>query len=659
MRLCRSLFCGIITLMAKHGNSQGTIPVKKSSIHRLFRTLFIVLAVLCRASVAPVANAKPIISPSLLYSYAQSDIMFAGVSSCSSIVSDGIYMGAQYNFTADQLKRLWWAATKEQEEYGEQGIKNELSIFANVYEQQGGEPGNSAGLIREVTERYDSGGAHGWFAFSTGEAYYTGANWDGGTYPEPSNTQIAIARDILNGGHRTLPPQIVEHDSLKDISAVMNHGQTFDKHDSAAYQSGETVIQNIQGSTYVFYVWSNGEKTCSSGNCGDPFGYFSDNPPVESGSMLRSTANQKYDGSSVLSNANLQQIQQNKPIYQLAASKYNLPWQLLAAIHYREHNLAVDNPANGSGAYQISGQSFLPAGAISTDEFARQSEIAASLIRSKIGSLDLTDNANVQRAFFLYNGASETYIERAINMGFTREQALNGEGSPYVMNMYDALRDPDSTMMSPLWAGRFTADGHYDQSATDSRPGAFLVYLALGGGAQSDDLCATDGGWGEQIATEAMNLTWDVSEKREKSKYAPKEEYITAMRKVGIYESYDGAPPGASCDQFVATVMRSTGADPNFNLRIANNSGTYMKNHPELYTAIAYDGTNPEILQSGDIFSTVGSGPGGHIWIYLDLGGQYGRADASWNDRTAEHYTTSTPQTSKNGMRYYVFRRNG
>lgn len=621
----------------------------------------------------PIIPSRPAsaVKPEDMYFYSQVNSLYYdpdGDNCDPNPTSNGKYKGAQYSFNEDQLKRLWWAASAEQGTF--EGRQTELSIFANVYESEGGEPGNNDGLINKVVQRYHGGG--GWFASSTGRAYETGCSpWE--CYPTPNAEEMAAAKDILNNGNRTLPPEVNEHDSVIDIASVSNDGVSFSPYNKAQYKSGVTIIHNRFGSTYTFFQWANGEKECGSGHntCGDPFGYTGEAPSIsQSYSTVTTTGNNTlYDGSEVLSDAQLQQVEHNKPVYEKIAKKYNFPWQLLAALHYREHNFAVSNPANGEGVYQLTSltnhgsneNAFKPAGPISDKEFERQTDLAAQVIRGKIGQdTDLMENeGNIKRVMFMYNWANPTYVQRALDMGYKEEDAKNGEGSPYVMNMYDAERDPKNANASPYWTGLIASlKGDVVQ---DSRPGAFVVFQALGGGTDEDGdpYCAVPGSNGE-IADTAIALSWEG--RNSHSKGDPKPEYVEAMKAAGTYFSYGGAPIGASCDQFVATVMRYSGADPEFNLMGADASHDYMASHPEKYKRVEYDGTNETILQPGDIFATYGSPGHGHIWVYVEIDGHRGRADASYNDRTAEHYALLAPETvpisDMGGSRHYeVFRR--
>ena len=365
--------------------------------------------------------------------------------------------------------------------------------------------------------------------------------------------------------------------------------------------------------------------------------------------------NQNYAGMPVWSEAELAAIAENQAIYKEVADKYGFPWQVLATLHSMESGLSRTNPGNGQGLYQLysytSGgtneNSFAP-GAVSDAEFKRQTEIAASIISSWVG--DLNDSNNVKRLFFRYNGASSKYIEKAIVMGFSREEAENGEGSPYVMNGYDARRDPSSSEMDPAWAGRYVKDGVYDTSSISSRPGAYVKYAAIYGNEYCEE--TTEAGGDGNIVDTAMLLTWDGHGHNPND---PKSEYIEAMKAVGTYftpcrNSSDCAPVGASCDIFVSTVMRYSGSDPNFPATGPAVQENYMRSHPDMYSQINVSDVSQ--LLPGDIL--VATDNGRHI--YINLGGGM-QASASYNDRTGERFSGVYLSDYGGTRHYHVYRR--
>ena len=376
-------------------------------------------------------------------------------------------------------------------------------------------------------------------------------------------------------------------------------------------------------------------------------------------------SNRNYAGVEVWSSAELQAIEANQAIYEEAAKKYNFPWQVMAVLHSHETGLRRYNPGNGQGVYQLYSYTaggtnenrFEPADSISEEEFRRQTLIAAEIVSGMVGDLNNPDN--VKRLFFQYNGTAGVYIQKAISMGFTEEQARNGEGSAYVMNRYDAERDPTSSSMSPLWPGRFVADGVYDSTSTSNGFGAFVQYEALAG----SSYCSWGGG---TIAETAIYLSWEGAHSHPITE--PKPEYEAAMKEVGSWVlpcGHGGECPyyGASCDQFVATVMRYSGADPNFPIfhgsySSGGHSGQnyYMDDHPEMYDKIENIG-DASNLQPGDIFVVNNESNGGyHILLYIgEIDGKPSQASASWGGRTGEHFA-GVP-FSDYGMEYSIYRR--
>lgn len=142
------------------------------------------------------------------------------------------------------------------------------------------------------------------------------------------------------------------------------------------------------------------------------------------------------------------------------------------------------------------------------------------------------------------------------------------------------------------------------------------------------------------------------------SKTVPKE-YADAIKAAG---TPFGTAAGADCGIFVATVIRSSGIDPNFTTNWVPDQLTYLTTHPKKWKEIPNNGKISEI-KPGDIFIV----PSYHIFIYL--GGANGKggniAQASFNDQMPWHgwvtwYIVPTKLTriNANGVRetYYRFR---
>ena len=349
-----------------------------------------------------------------------------------------------------------------------------------------------------------------------------------------------------------------------------------------------------------------------------------------SGSVL-SGDNQLYNGNPVLSEDALKMIAENQQFYEKSANKYNIPWKVLAVMHYRETGLKKYNPANGQGVYQLysytgggsNENAFLPAGNISDEEFQRQTDIAAKLTRDKYASgLNLNTDDGVKTLFFRYNGVAQAYISQARSLGFSEAEANRGEGSPYVMNLADEKRDSSK---NPNWKQIRTDNG--PMVAANQQPGAFLIYAAIGGSSGYSS-CSTgnSSGNGDLNAT-ALALAWP----EHGHGLNARDSYKTALADVGLsnYGDYY-ARIGASCDAFVATVFRYSGVDPNFICcGISGHGATwnYVTNSGKFEEVP----NNTSSLKPGDIRLS-----NGHIEMYVVVNGVGKIASASYGERTGE-----------------------
>ena len=130
----------------------------------------------------------------------------------------------------------------------------------------------------------------------------------------------------------------------------------------------------------------------------------------------------------------------------------------------------------------------------------------------------------------------------------------------------------------------------------------------------------------------------------------PKPEYREALAATGVNQLGDACSMnGNSCDAFVATVLRYSGADENVVCCGAANMLTYFTQHTiDLYEEIPNLG-NTSNMQPGDIRVH-----GGHVELLVQLDdGSFRIASASHCDRTGDHATGYYPDSS-----FHIFRRN-
>ena len=365
--------------------------------------------------------------------------------------------------------------------------------------------------------------------------------------------------------------------------------------------------------------------------------------------------NKNYAGDTVWTEEQLKVIHENQSVYEAAAAESGVPWQAIATMHSLETSLAKSNPANGQGLYQLymytaggtNDKAFLPAGPVSDEEFLRQTKIAANEMKQIIEGdhLDPSSDEGIKDLLFQYNGKAQQYIDKAKALGFSDADAKIGEGSPYVMNRYDARRDPNSSEMDPAWPGRFVADGVYDSSSTQYDFGGFVKYIALTGGSVSHTYtgCGTSGsyiGGNGDLSKTAVELAWPVEE-RSKSSSSPTSNYSAAIKATwtsGYEKSVADAggfqndglgmwvPVGKSCDNFVGTVVRASGIDPEFPVWLGNQK-EYLVSSDKWEEVEVNDSSQ---ARAGDIRI---ENSGGHIVMTAEKDGKLYIASASAGDR--------------------------
>ena len=598
----------------------------------------------------------------------------------------------KYNFTDGQLRGISAMAIQENGLSPPVSVVTEASQMANLFESS-------------VMNRYNQNAnkeqgfidmllRSGWYHSVTVAKYSETANI--------SQDVLDGVKSVLNNGKRTLPTGIGEHDDMNDVVSISNDGVVVDKNNRANYISKKTIIKNNNDSTYVFYRWA--DPSAPDNLKGDPFGYFqnkgigefeeeanlsvggsssavsssrtssntsvSSTGPATDPEVVVTSDFKNYAGDEILSQAERDKIAANRPVYEEAARENDMPWQILAVLHYREHSLNVSNPANGQGIYQLysytsggtNSNAFKPAGPVTTEEFLRQTKIAAKLVKQQYGP-ELTANPDsrmVKKMFYRYNG--EAYQQQALDMGFTPEQASIGEGSPYVMSRADAKRDSTKGGMS--WY-MYVGDHQSTTGHNERNFGAYVVYLALGGftdnsgtsGCSSSNSQPGTGGYsggGHQVISQtAVDLAWhhyDIETDSATRGYFSSNRktattaYLEAQRKAGNVGDV------TDCGRFVSVVLRSSDVDPNFPpVGTESSMVPYLNRHPDLYDEIPNTG-DTSVLQSGDILIVPG-----HIKLVVNINGHLQEVQASLGDHAPE--TSDRIKLTHRRGAYQIFRR--
>lgn len=598
----------------------------------------------------------------------------------------------KYNFTDGQLRGISAMAIQENGLSPPVSVVTEASQMANLFESS-------------VMNRYNQNAnkeqgfidmllRSGWYHSVTVAKYSETANI--------SQDVLDGVKSVLNNGKRTLPTGIGEHDDMNDVVSISNDGVVVDKNNRANYISKKTIIKNNNDSTYVFYRWA--DPSAPDNLKGDPFGYFqnkgigefeeeanlsvggsssavsssrtssntsvSSTGPATDPEVVVTSDFKNYAGDEILSQAERDKIAANRPVYEEAARENDMPWQILAVLHYREHSLNVSNPPNGQGIYQLysytsggtNSNAFKPAGPVTTEEFLRQTKIAAKLVKEQYGP-ELTANPDskiVKKMFYRYNG--EAYQQQGLDMGFTPEQASIGEGSPYVMSRADAKRDSTKGGMS--WY-MYVGDHQSTTGHNERNFGAYVVYLALGGftdnsgtsGCSSSNSQPGTGGYsggGHQLISQtAVDLAWHRYDTETDSatrayfsgdRKNPTPAYSEAQRKAGNVGDV------TDCGRFVSVVLRSSGVDTNFPpVDTTGSMVPYLNRHSELYDEIPNTG-DTSVLQSGDILIVPG-----HIKLVVNINGHLQEVQASLHGHAPE--TSDRVKLTHDHGVYQIFRR--
>lgn len=184
--------------------------------------------------------------------------------------------------------------------------------------------------------------------------------------------------------------------------------------------------------------------------------------------------------------------------------------------------------------------------------------------------------------------------------------------------------------------GQYAAEIYkaYQGKIQDGDPSTIDAASGGGGGASGTNV-STEGCGGNasgvvsgSIVDTAKNLAWNPATDAGYSDSVAKKEYSDAVAK---HNSGTGGSE-TDCGLFVATVMRSSGADPEYAQIGTADQHRYVQSKPDKYMIIK----NPKSsdLQPGDILVNPSDASGyGHTLIYTgDLGNGYVAANASLGD---------------------------
>lgn len=164
------------------------------------------------------------------------------------------------------------------------------------------------------------------------------------------------------------------------------------------------------------------------------------------------------------------------------------------------------------------------------------------------------------------------------------------------------------------------------------------------------------------ITNKAFELAWAPGTADRKYEYGtgrPTAAYKKALSLVYPDKSRWGPAPkaGASCDVFVGTVLRASGADTMVPRGLDDQMKYYAKS--KRWQRIKYNG-NKSVLRSGDVIIMERPGNGGaHTFIYVSRNGSTYLAEAGYKQmygRVCSGGTRDYQLMAKKGRKFYVYR---
>lgn len=310
-------------------------------------------------------------------------------------------------------------------------------------------------------------------------------------------------------------------------------------------------------------------------------------------------------------------INKNKESYQQAESQSGVPWQILAALHYRIAQLdptistltgtPLGSVANNEGL--TPGKDFVSDLTLAATQFKT---LALSVYNVTVSNTKSLTTEQLGQAFLAYNAgllyrnSGKTYVESPFVVNGLDEKHL---GMSWVINI-DILSGKDSLQV-----------------------GALTVFQYLGGAFANTTTARACSGVsvGSAIST-ATGLAHPYAVANgKKNPVDAKPEYLK------IWTEYGKKTLISDCGGFVSIVIRSSNIDIKFPVSGTDTILSYLSSNPK-YIKVDYNSLQPGDILLSDNGKSRENGYSGHIMIYLGPtkgsdGIQYVAVDASLNQR--------------------------
>lgn len=394
----------------------------------------------------------------------------------------------------------------------------------------------------------------------------------------------------------------------------------------------------FRGAVYVIFVFSLIFSPSISALTSSELQMFSQNNILfydpTSGELCVDLSVGSFDGKASAGLSSLQAafVDEYYAIAQNLSVQYGIPWETVIA-------QGILESAAGTSGYAKNRNNFFGIGA-----FDSNPDNAFSYDTPEAGWQGYYENIRVTPTYRNHG----VFAGNTITDPYAYAQAIKNAGYAtdpnYVAKLSSLIQAIENRAKEKGWQSSASLASSHPEMLSNAKKNA-----AGSGSASSVDLldadfCVTSGGNGD-INSTAINLSWPD---RSHAPTDPKSEYRTALAQTGVNKLGDVCSMGGySCDAFLATVMRYSGADPDFPCCGAAMQLNYLLSHSDLYTEIPNTGSTAN-LQPGDIRAS-----GAHVEIVVQLSdGSFRIASASHCDRTGDHAINYYADSS-----YRIFRR--
>lgn len=324
-------------------------------------------------------------------------------------------------------------------------------------------------------------------------------------------------------------------------------------------------------------------------------------------------------------------VETNKARYDYASTQTKVPWEAIAALHYREAGMNSDgslfNGAPLGSGTNVDGQEVVSDpnedATRATQHFINMAKAVYDIDPSS-GLLTVEDWGN---AFLAYNRG---YIYK--DNGKTFDQ------SPYVVNGFDAQH------INMSWVGP-PADPEV-RGVDGNKAGALSIMQYLGGITGTNGCTGNGAVLGDIVKTA---LAYTVDHRVANGTVNPSQANPAYLEAMPIYNGHAAVYPQITdCGRFVSTVMRASGADPDYPAVDTAVQTNYMRNSPK-WQSMGRIGMGD--MLPGDVIRAVG-----HTMLYIGPNGDYVAADASFYERVPSVRNAGSVQWMMTSSGYEVWR---